>query len=436
MFPITDASPVRHNAPLPKRVDVAVIGGGIIGVMTAWFLRKRGLSVLVLEKGRIAGEQSSRNWGWVRQQGRDLAELPIMIESLGLWQDLATTLGDGLGFRQSGALYMARTDREMAAFEAWLTSARDYGLDTRLLTGGETAAMLNGAVARWKGGLWTPSDARAEPWTAVPLLADAAAASGVVIREACAVRALDIAAGRICGVVTEAGRVACDKVVVAAGAWSRLLLQRHGIYLPQLSVRGTVAETEPMPEIFSGCAADDHIGIRRRADGGYSIASGGNEDDFFIGPDAFRSFFAYVPILRQDPRLSRFRLAAPKGFPDAWDNPRRWAEDQVSPVQGARRLCRRFPILGSPEAAHGLGRDDRHAARCGAGGGSWPDSRPDSCHGDERAWFWHRTRHGQGGCRPGNRGGHRSRSDPLPVCPIFRWQQTGSGTGALIPLAV
>jgi glycine/D-amino acid oxidase-like deaminating enzyme len=365
MFPITDASPVRHNAPLPKRVDVAVIGGGIMGVMTAWFLRKRGLSVLVLEKGRIAGEQSSRNWGWVRQQGRDLAELPIMIESLGLWQNLSTTLGDGLGFRQSGALYMARTDREMAAFEAWLTSVRDYGLDTRLLTGGETAAMLNGAVARWKGGLWTPSDARAEPWTAVPLLADAAAASGVVIREACAVRALDIAAGRICGVVTEAGRVACDKVVVAAGAWSRLLLQRHGIYLPQLSVRGTVAETGPMPEIFSGCAADDQIGIRRRADGGYSIASGGNEDDFFIGPNAFRSFLAYVPILRQDPGLSRFRLAAPKGFPDAWGTPRRWTEDQVSPFERARILnpapnlktlsrvqdafAAAFPSLGRPK---------------------------------------------------------------------------------------
>ena len=364
-FPITDASPVRHAAALPGRVDVTVIGGGIIGVMTAWFLRQKGLSVLLLEKGRIAGEQSSRNWGWVRQQGRDLAELPIMIESLGLWKDLAARLGDGLGFRQSGAMYLARTDREMAGFEAWLTSAQAYGLDTRLLTGGETAAMLPGAVAPWKGGLWTASDARAEPWTAVPLLADAAAASGVLFREACAVRALDIAAGRIAGVVTEAGRVACDRVVVAAGAWSRLLLHRHGVRLPQLSVRATVAVTMPMPEIFPGNAADDGFAFRRRADGSYTIASGGSEDDFFIGPDAFRSFVSYLPILRQDPRLSRFRLAAPKGFPDAWGTPRRWDADRVSPFETTRILnpapnlktlakvqeafAAAFPSLGRPK---------------------------------------------------------------------------------------
>ena len=337
-FPITDASPIRHAAPLPGRVDVTVIGGGIIGVMTAYFLRQKGLSVLLLEKGRIAGEQSSRNWGWVRQQGRDLSELPIMIESLAIWKDLTARLGDGLGFRQTGVLYLAKTDREMTAFEAWFAQVQGFGLDTRMLTGAGAAAMLPGAVRAWKGGIWTASDARAEPWTATPLLADAAAASGVLIRESCAVRSLDIAAGRIAGVVTEAGRVACETVVVAAGAWSRLLLQRHGIRLPQLSVRGTVAETGPMPEIFPGCLADDDIGLRRRADGGYTIASGGNEDELFIGPDAFRSFGAYLPILQQDPRLNRFRLAAPKGFPDGWGTPRRWADDGPSPFEVTRIL--------------------------------------------------------------------------------------------------
>ena len=112
-FPITEASPVRFADPLPGRVDVAVIGGGVIGVMTAFYLRQKGLSVLLLEKGRIAGEQSSRNWGWVRQQGRDPSELPIMVESLSIWKRLAAEMGDSLGFRQTGVLYLAKTDREM-----------------------------------------------------------------------------------------------------------------------------------------------------------------------------------------------------------------------------------------------------------------------------------------------------------------------------------
>ncbi|MFP5478256.1 MAG: NAD(P)/FAD-dependent oxidoreductase [Alphaproteobacteria bacterium] len=364
-FPISEASPVRFAAPLPGRVDVAIVGGGVIGVMTAWFLRQKGLSVPVLEKGRIAGEQSSRNWGWVRQQGRDPGELPIMVESLAIWKRLAEEMGESLGFRQTGVLYLAKTEREMAGFEAWTEHSRAHQLDTRLLTGAETLAMLKGAVAPWKGALYTASDARAEPWTAVPALAARAEEAGVLIREGCAVRALDLAAGRVAGVVTEAGRVACDQVVVAAGAWSRLFLGRHGIRIPQLSVLASVAATEPMPEIFPGNAADDDFAFRRRADGGYSIAPGGSEHDFFIGPDAFRSFGAYLPILKKDFSTAGFRLRAPRGFPDAWGTPRRWAEDVASPFEATRILnpapnlktlgkvqdafARAFPALGRPK---------------------------------------------------------------------------------------
>ena len=79
---LSERSPVTFQDPLPASVDVVVIGGGVIGISTAWFLRKRGSSVLVCEKGRVAGEQSSRNWGWIRQQGRDAAEVPIAMDSV------------------------------------------------------------------------------------------------------------------------------------------------------------------------------------------------------------------------------------------------------------------------------------------------------------------------------------------------------------------
>ena len=363
-FPITEASPARFAGGLPPRADVVVIGGGVIGVMTAWFLRERGLSVIVCEKGRIAGEQSGRNWGWVRQQGRDPGELPIMVESLAIWKELAARMGEGLGFKQTGVLYLAKTAREIAGFEAWTEHSRAHRLDTRLLTAGETSAMLKGAAAPWKGGLFTASDARAEPWAAVPSLAAVAVEKGVVIRESCAVRGLDLAAGRIAGVVTEAGRIACDHVVVAAGAWSRLFLQAHGVQIPQLSVLASVAATEPMPEIFPGNAADDDFAFRRRADGGYSIAPGA-QHDFFIGKDAFRSFGVYLPVLKKDFRSTNFRIAGPKGFPDAWGTPRRWSLDRQSPFERQRVLnpapnmatlsdvqdsfAKAFPSMGRPK---------------------------------------------------------------------------------------
>src|SRR5512145_3352262 len=79
---------------LPSVVDVAVIGGGIVGCSAAYFLAREGMRVAVFEKGRVAGEQSGRNWGWVRQQGRSPVELPLMIESIGLWKSLPEALGE------------------------------------------------------------------------------------------------------------------------------------------------------------------------------------------------------------------------------------------------------------------------------------------------------------------------------------------------------
>ena len=336
-FPITDTTPIRHTGPLPKACDVVVIGGGIIGVMTAWFLAERGLRVTLCEKGRIAGEQSSRNWGWIRQQGRDPAELPIMVESLAIWKSLAEQVGEGLGFRQTGVIYLANTARDMNSFEAWLPHARAHGLDTRMMSRAEVAAHLPGAVAPWPGAIFTPSDARAEPWAAVPLLAQAASQRGVCILEGCAVRALDLAAGRVAGVVTELGRIACDQVVVAGGAWSRLFLGAQGVMIPQLSVLASVGATGPMPEIFPGAAADSHFAFRRRADGGYSLAPGAAHD-FFVGRDAFASVATYLPVLRKDFRSTRFRAMAPSGFPDAWGTPRHWPADAISPFERCRIL--------------------------------------------------------------------------------------------------
>ncbi len=363
-FPISAATRVGFPGPPPASCDVVVIGGGVMGVMTAWHLAERGLRVVLCEKGRIAGEQSSRNWGWIRQQGRDLDELPIMVESLRIWKSLAQELGEGLGFRQTGVVYLAKTDAEMAGFEDWLTHARTHGLDTRMMTAGEAASMLSGSAAPWRGGLITPSDARAEPWVAVPMLAAGAVRRGAVLVENCAVRGLDLAAGRVAGVITEAGRIACDRVVLAGGAWSALFARRHGINLPQLSVLASVAATEPMPEIFPGNAADDDFAFRRRADGGYSIAPGA-EHDFFPGPDALRNIAIYLPVLKKDFRSTHFRPKAPAGFPDAWGTPRRWAMDQASPFEAMRILNpapnlaalgrvqdafgRAFPGLGRPK---------------------------------------------------------------------------------------
>ena len=155
--------PVRSDAALPARTGVVVVGGGIIGASTALFLARKGVPVLLCEKGGIAAEQSSRNWGWCRKMGRDPRELPLAIESLRLWREMDALTGADTGWRQSGILYLSRTQAELAEREAWLAAARPFQLDSRLVTGAEAAALLPGLAGDWVGGLYTPRAGRAEP---------------------------------------------------------------------------------------------------------------------------------------------------------------------------------------------------------------------------------------------------------------------------------
>jgi len=336
-FPLSLDTPIAHPGPLPAEADVVVIGAGIIGVMTAWELARAGLRVVVLEKGRVAAEQSSRNWGWIRQQGRHPAEMPIMIEANRLWRDLAARLGDGLGLRQAGVVYLASGPGDEAKHAAFLQLARDHGLDTEAFSRADLARVLPGAVGGWTGGIRTASDMHAEPAQAVPLLARAAAADGVVIVEHCAVRLIDVAGGRVAGAITEQGRIRAPAVVVAGGAWSSLLLRRHGIVIPQLAVRATVAATVPLPAVTEGAVADNRLGWRRRQDGGYTLGPDAFHQ-FHIGPDAFRHLRAYLPTLMQDFRHTSFLPVAPQGYPDGWRTPRRWSGEGPSPFEALRVL--------------------------------------------------------------------------------------------------
>ncbi len=337
-FPFSmDSAPAFPEAP-PEACDVVVIGGGIVGVMTAWFLARRGLKTALCEKGRIAGEQSSRNWGWIRQQGRDPHELPIMVEANRIWRELAEECGERLGFRQTGILYLANSERELAQYEDWLPHAQHHGVDSRLLSGAEVANLLPEARLRWPGGLYTPSDARAEPWLAVPTLAHALSLRPrVSLHEGCAARALDTEAGQISGVITEQGRIRCQQVVLAGGAWSSMLARAHGVDFPQLAVKSTVGATEPLPEVLAGGVAEEEFAVRRRQDGGYTLAHGTHRE-MMIGPDAFRHFKAYLPLMRGALGGTGFHLKAPPGFPDAWGTPRRWSPDRESPFERQRIL--------------------------------------------------------------------------------------------------
>jgi glycine/D-amino acid oxidase-like deaminating enzyme len=326
--------PFTGDSELPARTGVVVIGGGIIGVATALELAERGVPTVLCEKGVIGGEQSSRNWGFCRQMGRDPREVPLAMESLRLWRRMNERVGAETGFRQAGIIYLAETEAWLVAQSRWADEhARPYQLDTRVLTPDEAARVMPGATQRWKGAIYTASDGRAEPSKAAPALAVAARRAGAKIMTQCAVRGLDLAAGRVAGVVTEKGRIACDQVVLAGGAWSRRFCDNLGLYLPQLMVVNSVQRTEPVEAGIEVSGKCERFALRRRLDGGYTVAHGMLSMADIV-PDSFRLFFAFLPAI--DLRELRFRIG--RRFIDEWRLPRRWSLDATSPFEQVRVL--------------------------------------------------------------------------------------------------
>jgi glycine/D-amino acid oxidase-like deaminating enzyme len=327
--------PVRSDDVAPERADVVVIGGGIIGTSTALFLAQKGIRTVLCEKGHIAGEQSSRNWGWCRKMGRDPRELPLIIESLRLWQSMNEMVEAEIGFRQAGIMYLAETQTELGQLEAWLEHARQYQLDTRIIGRAEAAELMPGLTGNWAGALYTASDGKAEPQRAAPAIAEAARRRGAAILTHCAVRGLETAGGRVAAAVTEKGRIACDTVVLAGGAWCRLFCGNLGIELPQLKVRATVMRTEPFeggPEIS---ASGGLFGFRKRMDGGYTVATLGVRTIDLV-PDHFRLFFDYLPAVRLHWKKLRFRVGS--RWIEEWRMPRHWGLEETSPFEVVRVL--------------------------------------------------------------------------------------------------
>lgn len=319
----------------PPATTVAVIGGGIIGVSTALFLARRGIPVTLCEKGRIGGEQSSRNWGWTRVMGRDPREIPLGIESLRLWKFMDTLTEADTGWRECGVVYLCETERELARQAAWLDAASTFQLSSRLLTPDQIATVLPGAAKRYAGAIHTPTDGRAEPGPATEAIARAAERAGATIVTDCAVRGIDQAGGRVSGVITERGRIACEKVVLAGGAWSRLFAGNAGINLPSLNILGSVIRTRPVAGAPETSAAGPRFAFRRRIDGGYSVARpNGTISD--ITPDSFRQFATFLPSLLGNWRELRLRLG--RKFLEEWQTKRRWTMDEVSPFEQMRVL--------------------------------------------------------------------------------------------------
>jgi glycine/D-amino acid oxidase-like deaminating enzyme len=326
---------IATSDTLPPQADCVVIGGGIVGVSAAYWLARAGQSVVLVEKGAIGAEQSSRNWGWCRQQNRDARELPLSTRSLSLWEEMGADLGDSLGFSRCGLLYLSNDPAEIEGWARWGRFARSEGIDTRML-GPDEASRRGAATGRsWLGGVFSPTDGTADPVRAAPLIAKGVIKHGGHVVQNCAARGLEQEAGRVAGVVTEKGMIRTRAVVVAGGAWASSFMHQQGIPFPQAAVRSSILSVRAGASELPTALHTAPVSVTRRAGGGHTLAVSGLAS-LDPTPGALRGMRHFLPMFAR-----RWRVLRPGGA-QAWragfETRRRWSLDVPTPMERVRIL--------------------------------------------------------------------------------------------------
>ncbi|MFQ6162741.1 NAD(P)/FAD-dependent oxidoreductase [Sinorhizobium meliloti] len=325
---------IETTGSQPQAADVVVIGGGIVGVFTAYYLVCRGLKVVLVEKGLIGAEQSSRNWGWCRQQNRDARELPLSTKSLSLWDRFAAETGEDTGFRRCGLLYLSNNEKELEGWARWRDFARTVGVTTFTLSSTEATERGKATGKPWKGGVFSSSDGTADPSKAAPAVARAIISAGGVVLQNCAARGIETSGGRLSAVITEKGTIRTKVAVLAGGAWASSFCNNLGVRFPQASVRSSILSVERV-EGLPDALHTTEVSTTRRGDGGYTLAiSGRARVDVTAQQLRFARYF--VPMFAR-----RWRNLAPGGV-EGWrsghETLRRWRLDERTPMERMRIL--------------------------------------------------------------------------------------------------
>ncbi|WP_420103516.1 NAD(P)/FAD-dependent oxidoreductase [Bosea sp. (in: a-proteobacteria)] len=331
-------APLHHietSPDLPPNADAVVIGGGIVGVSAAYYLARRGLKVALVEKGRIGAEQSSRNWGWCRQQNRDARELPMATKSLALWDRFAEEIGEDLGFRRCGLLYLSDDDAQLATWAKWRDFAQGEGVVTQMLSPTEASARGAATGKSWKGGVFSPTDGIANTARAAPMIARGVMAAGGTVHQFCAARGLETQGGRVSGVVTEKGTIRTTTVIHAGGAWASSFLNQYGIRFPQSSARSSILSVAPGAQNIPDALHTTEVSVTRRGDGGYALAiSGGARID--PTPQQLRYSRQFLPMFLR--RWRNVSVGGLQGWQAGHETLKRWRLDAPTPMEANRIL--------------------------------------------------------------------------------------------------
>ena len=285
---------VSGNRGEPVRTDVIVVGGGIMGAATAFFLRQRGRSVALIERGLIGQQASGTNFGNVRRQGRFLKQLPLANRSREIWGRLNELLGEDAEFLPTGHIRVTYADEMTGKIEAYADEARHYGLNLEIISGNALRDRFPFLGPEVRAGSYSPTDGHANPRLAAPAFGRAAKRAGADVFENTEIATVE-KDGDGFRVESTDGRVfRAAQLLISAGAWGNRLSTQFGEPVPLVTHGPQMAVTEPVPYAIEpvlgvSTSVPHEVVYLRQVKRGNIVFGGGNR-----GPASAETLRAFV----------------------------------------------------------------------------------------------------------------------------------------------
>ncbi len=276
---------------MKKRARIVVIGGGAIGLGVAYELVRRGeTDIVVLDRKHLNFGATARNGGGVRAQWTTKANIELAHESIKRFKTLSQELGHNLFWRQCGYLFVARKDHQIESLEQSVAFQNRHGVRTQLLDPGAAKEIVPELDVDGAGiiqAAYNPDDATLFPWPLVWGYYERCLEAGVEIHPFTTVTDLiqDEATNRVTGVETDKGRITCDWVVNATGAWSNTITRMVGMELPIRPERHEILVTEPLKPFLRCMLVDVTTGMYANQSSRGEIVSGISEPEHAITMD-------------------------------------------------------------------------------------------------------------------------------------------------------
>ncbi len=341
------------------RADVVIVGGGFMGAASAFFLRKRGVSVILLERGLVGQQASGTNFGNVRRQGRPIEQLPLANRSRAIWGRLDELIGEDLEFMVSGHLRVGYREEHAERLEKYVRDAEPYGLGLQMIGAAALRERFPYLGREITAGAYAPYDGHANPRLAAPAFGRAAVREGAQVFENTEI--VDVAKeGDDFVVSAQDGRTFRAPVaLITAGAWGNRISAGFGEPVPMHAKGPQMAVTEPVPYAIGptiGVSSDDPLEIvyfRQIARGNIIIGGGGHEpvdlDARRAHVNPYRTLMKFPQVARVVPAFDRLSIIR------VWSGIEGYMEDS-RPVMGpSARVSGLYYAFGFSGAGFQLG---------------------------------------------------------------------------------